>query len=95
MSRCNCEEWKKRYKCNHVIAISYSLDKFSWPALDLEIEGKRPAGRPRKVDKALTRTEASDLTKSLFPSIPLDDNQQCLGKRKNTFIFQFYYDFIY
>ena len=69
-SKCNCEEWKKLLKCNHVIAIAYILKKIEWPAIQLDIEGRRKPGRPKKIDTALKRSECTSLTQHFFPSLP-------------------------
>ena len=75
LSTCNCEEWKKEYKCNHVIGLAYNLNKFEWPELDLEIEGTRPSGRPKKTTTALTRKNAESLLSKFFPRLYPDLSQ--------------------
>lgn len=68
-SVCNCDDWKKLYLCNHTIGVAFAKGKFEWPAIDMEIEGNRPKGRPKKVDKALTRPTYDTLTAKLFPHL--------------------------
>ena len=78
LSKCNCVEWKKFYKCNHVIAVAYLNKKIEWDVR--AIESNRKKGRPTKAKSALSRQDAAALTQQIFSelnilsSLPLDSN---------------------
>ena len=79
-NKCNCEEWKKRYKCNHSIAVAYHKKPLDWPTLDLNIDGNRPRGGPKHNPLALSQATAAALNEQLFPDC--NENTRESRKRK-------------
>ena len=56
-SVCNCREWMKFYKCNHVISLAARLKlcNFASVAYSIPIMHKRKRGQPTKTASALSR----------------------------------------
>ena len=56
-SECNCENWLKFYKCNHIISLAARLKlcSFAQVAYSIPILHKRKRGQPAKTASALLR----------------------------------------
>ena len=55
-SICDCKNWMKAYKCNHIIALASRLKlcSFSEVAYSIPIKHKRTQGRPKATTSALS-----------------------------------------
>ena len=67
LSTCNCVEWKKLFKCNHVIAVAYLNKKLDWDVR--AIESNRKKGRPPQAKSALSKQQIATLTQQVFSNV--------------------------